>query len=314
MNGSRTQHQHDHGDHAQHDHGGHHHHLPASFGRAFAIGIALNIAFVAVEAGYGVAAGSMALLADAGHNLSDVLGLLIAWGATMLATRRPNARFTYGLKSSSILAALLNASLLLIAIGAIAVEAVQRFLYPAPVNSQTVMIVAAIGVVINGLTALLFMRGRKSDLNIRGAFLHMAVDALVSVGVVVSGLLIGLTGLLWIDPLTSLIIVVVIAIGTWGLLKESVAMSLLAVPPGVDQGDVATFLRAAPGVTGVHDLHIWPLGTTETALTAHLLMPAGHPGNAFLMHITDEMKARFGIDHSTFQIEVSETEPCDPCY
>jgi cobalt-zinc-cadmium efflux system protein len=256
----------------------------------------------------------MALVADAGHNLSDVLGLIIAWGATILAGKSPSERFTYGFKSSSILAALLNAALLLAALGAILLESVQRLLDPAPVSGQTVMIVAAIGIVINTATALLFLSGSKGDLNIRGAFLHMAADALVSAGVLISGLLILLTGKLWIDPVTSLIIVVVIAIGTWGLLKESVKLSLLAVPPGIDHIKVDAYLRGATGVTDVHDLHIWPLGTTETALTAHLLMPGGHPGDEFLMRITAELKARFRIDHATFQIELSDSQPCAPCY
>jgi cobalt-zinc-cadmium efflux system protein len=191
---------------------------------------------------------------------------------------------------------------------------VQRLLDPAPVSGQTVMIVAAIGIVINTATALLFLSGSKGDLNIRGAFLHMAADALVSAGVLISGLLILLTGKLWIDPVTSLIIVVVIAIGTWGLLKESVKLSLLGVPPGIDHIKVDAYLRGATGVTDVHDLHIWPLGTTETALTAHLLMPGGHPGDEFLMRITAELKARFRIDHATFQIELSDSQPCAPCY
>jgi cobalt-zinc-cadmium efflux system protein len=301
-------------DHADHDHGpshGHdHHHAPASFGRAFAIGIALNTAFVIIEGAYGLISGSMALVADAGHNLSDVLGLLIAWGATILSARGSSARFTYGLKSSSILAALINAALLLIAIGAIALETVQRFQAPEPINTGTMMIVAGIGIAINTFTALLFMRGRKDDLNIRGAFLHMAADALVSVGVVVAALLIGATGFLWIDPLTSLIIVVIIAIGTWGLLKDAVKMSLLAVPENVDHGQVEAYLLGAAGVANVHDLHIWPLSTSETALTAHLLMPDGHPGNGFLIRLAADMKARFRINHVTIQIEVEQGESC----
>ncbi len=250
-------HSHDHAGHSHghgHDHG--HSHAPASFGRAFAIGIILNTAFVIIEGAYGLISGSMALVADAGHNLSDVLGLLIAWGATILSTRGPNARFTYGFKSSSILAALINAALLLIAVGAIALETVQRFFSPEPVNTGTMMIVAAIGIVINTGTALLFMRGRKDDLNIRGAFLHMAADALVSAGVVVAAFLIGITGLLWIDPLTSLLIVIVITIGTWGLLKDSVKMSLFAVPANIDHGQVAVYLRGQAGVVGVRSPYL----------------------------------------------------------
>ncbi len=302
-----------HGHDHSHGHGHGHSHAPADYGRAFAIGVTLNLAFVFVEGAYGLLSGSMALVADAGHNLSDVLGLLMAWGATILSGRSPSARFTYGFKSSSILAALFNAALLLVAIGAIAMEAVQRLMEPAPVDGGTVIIVSAIGIAINTATALLFLSGRKSDLNIRGAFLHMAADALVSAGVLVSGVLIGLTGLLWIDPVTSLVIVVVIAIGTWGLLKDSVKMSLLGVPPGIDHEQVEAYLGSEPGVSAVHDLHIWPLGTTETALTAHLVMPGGHPGDAFLRRIGDEMAHRFHIDHATIQIEVSDTGLCTPC-
>lgn len=312
---------HDHAHHGHdHHHGhGHHHghhghsHAPSSFGRAFAIGITLNMAFVLVEGFYGFLSGSMALVADAGHNLSDVLGLLMAWGATVLSGRSPNERFTYGFKSSSILAALFNAGLLLIAIGAIAMEAVQRLMTPEAINGETVVIVSAIGIVINTATALLFMSGRKTDLNIHGAFMHMAADALVSAGVLISGLLIAWTGLLWIDPVTSLVIVAVIAIGTWGLLKESVKMSLLGVPTSIDHGQVGVYLRGQPGVTEVHDLHIWPLGTTETALTVHLFMPGGHPGNAFLAGLTKDLKQHFRIDHVTIQIEFGDDKACEPC-
>ena len=309
-------HHHGHGhDHAHgHGHGhSHHHHAPADFGRAFAIGILLNTGFVLIEGIYGLVAGSMALVADAGHNLSDVLGLIIAWGATVLARRSPNERFTYGFKSSSILAALINAALLLLAVGAIAAETVQRFLSPEPVNSTMMIIVAAIGILINGGTAMLFMRGSKDDLNIRGAYLHMAADALVSLGVVIAGLLIGFTGLLWIDPVASLIIVVVITVGTWGLLKDAVKLSLLGVPPSIDHNQVGVYLRGQPGVTEVHDLHIWPLGTTETALTVHLFMPAGHPGNAFLAGLTEDLQHHFRIDHVTIQIEFGDGKACEPC-
>ena len=305
-------HRHDHA-HDDHVHGpGGHHHAPASFGRAFAIGIILNTAFVVIEGAYGLLSGSMALVADAGHNLSDVLGLLIAWGATILSARSPNNRFTYGFKSSSILAALLNAVLLLIAVGAIALESIQRFFAPEPIDSNIVILVAAIGILINGFTALLFMRGGRDDINIRGAFLHMAADALVSLGVVVAGILIGITGLLWIDPLTSLLIVIVITIGTWGLLRDSVKMSLLAVPDRVDHAAVDDWLREQPGVANVHHVHIWPLGTTDTAMTAHLHMPAGHPGDAFLHRLEGEMSRRFRIGHATFQIEIDGEEDCAP--
>ncbi len=314
--GHNHDHAHHHDDAPQaHDHGHHHHgighsHAPADFGRAFAIGVVLNTGFVVIEGAYGLISGSMALVADAGHNLSDVLGLLIAWGATILSRRSPNTRFTYGLKSSSILAALINAALLLVAVGAIAVETVQRFTNPAPVNTGTMMIVAAIGIAINGGTALLFMSGRHGDLNIRGAYLHMVADALVSLGVVGAGLLIMLTGYLWIDPLTSLIIIMVIAAGSWGLLRDAVKMSLLAVPANIDHGQVAVYLRGQPGVSDVHDLHIWSISTTETALTAHLFMPGGHPGNAFILGLTQDLKAHFRIDHVTIQIEVDQEDDC----
>ncbi|MDQ0456263.1 cation diffusion facilitator family transporter [Rhizobium paknamense] len=305
-------HGHDHHDH-HHDHHGHSHgglghgHAPASFGRAFAIGIALNIVFVATEAGYGFYANSTALLADAGHNLSDVLGLIVAWVAVALGKRLPTARYTYGLGASSILAALVNAMLLLVAIGAIAWEAVHRFYEPAPVEGVTVMIVAGIGIFVNGITAWLFASGSKHDLNIRGAYLHMMADAAVSAGVVIAGLLIIYTGWSWVDPAVSLVIVVVIFIGTWGLLKGSVALSLQAVPSGVDAAAVRAFLAGLPGVSALHDMHIWPISTSQTALTAHLVMPE-HQGSAdaFLDKVQDELLRRFGIDHATLQIETGE--------
>ena len=301
---------------AGHSHSHGHDHAPAqgSHGRAFAIGILLNSAFVLVEATFGLLSGSMALVADAGHNLSDVLSLLIAWGASVMATRPASARFTYGLKSSTILAALANAALLLVAIGAILFETLHRLFNPAPVEGFTMIVVAGIGIVINTATALMFMRGRKHDINIRGAFLHMAADALVSVGVVVAGVAILLTGALWIDPVTSLIIVAVIAWGTWGLLKDSVKMSLLAVPDTIDEGEVRGYLSGLPGVGAVHDLHIWPMSTTETALTAHLVMPQGHPGDAFLHDLAHELEHRFHIGHATVQVETSQhTHPCMDC-
>jgi cobalt-zinc-cadmium efflux system protein len=314
-NGMPHDHDHDHAhDHAGHDHGsrshGGHSHAPASFGRAFAIGTALNIAFVAIEGGYGIVSGSMALLADAGHNLSDVLGLLIAWAAATLGRRSPGGRYTYGLRSSSILAALINALLLLVALGVIAVEAVGRFAEPEPVAGKTVMIVAAIGILVNGVTALLFMRGSKGDLNIRGAFLHMAADAAVSAGVVVAGFVILKTGFVWIDPVVSLVIVAVVAAGTWSLLRDSVNMSLQAAPPGLDPTEVEDFLRARDKVEDIHDLHVWPMSTTETALTVHLLVPTGYPGDAFSAEIAAALKTRFGIDHSTIQIEIDPAVDC----
>lgn len=285
-----------------HEHSGHAD-KPRDFGRAFAIGVALNAGFVVVEATYGFLANSIALIADAGHNLGDVLGLCVAWGASILARRAPSARFTYGLRSTSILAALFNATFLLIAVGAIAVEALRRFSEPAPVAGTTVIVVAAIGIVINTATALLFFAGRKGDLNIRAAFLHMATDAAVSAGVVVAGVVIVVTGFLWIDPAVSLAIAFVIMIGTWGLLRESFAMSLHGVPAGVDGEGVRAFLGGVPGVTQVHDLHIWPMSTTETALTAHLVMPDGDGGDAGLARITDGLRERFAIAHATIQVE-----------
>ena len=293
--------------HHHHDHGhDHHHHAPASFGRAFAIGIVLNSAFVAIEATYGFLSGSMALVADAGHNLSDVLSLAVAWCASVLAARPPSARFTYGYKSSSILAALFNAALLFIALGAILVETVHRLIAPAPVAAGPVMIVAAIGIVINTVTALLFLRGGAHDINIRGAYLHMAADAAVSAGVVVAGLLIALTGAWWIDPVTSLVIVGIIAAGTWGLLKDSLKMGLHGVPASVDGDKVERYLAGLPGVSAVHDLHIWPMSTTETAMTAHLVIPAGHPGDAFLNTLADTLVHDFAICHATVQIETAD--------
>lgn len=297
----------DHGhDHAgdDHKHGGPGHvHAPASFGRAFAVGIILNTVFVAVEAGYGFYANSMALLADAGHNLSDVLGLAVAWIAVILAKRIPTPKYTYGLGASSILAALANAMLLLVAVGAIAWEAIGRFWDPAPVTGVTVMVVAGIGILINGVTAFLFSSGSKGDLNIRGAYLHMAADAAVSAGVVVAGLLIILTDWTWIDPAVSLVIVIVILWSTWGLLKGSVAMSLNAVPEGIDAAGVRDYLAGLPGVTDVHDLHIWPMSTSETALTVHLVVPEGSSGDQFLVHVRTVLLQRYRIQHATLQVE-----------
>ena len=301
---------HSHGSGHGHSHGGGHghghDHGPADYGRAFAIGIVLNTAFVVVEAVYGFLSGSMALVADAGHNLSDVLSLILAWGAATLAKKPPSNRFTFGYKSSTILAALANAMLLLAALGVILWETLHRFADPQPIEPGTVMIVAGIGIVINTATALLFMSGRKSDINIRGAFLHMAADALVSLGVVIAGALIWYTGALWIDPVTSLLIVALIAWGTWGLLKDSIRMSLLGVPAGIDEGAVRGYLGGIDGVARVHDLHIWPMSTTETALTAHLVMPGGHPGDGFLMEVAEELKHHHRIGHATIQVETSD--------
>lgn len=294
---------------AGHDHGGHSH-APVDFGRAFLIGTILNLGFVVVEAGYGIASNSMALIADAGHNLSDVIGLLVAWGAATLSKRRPSATYTYGLRRSSILAALFNALFLLVAIGAIAFEAIRRFANPAPVEGGTVMAVAAVGILVNGITAWMFARGRKGDINIRGAYLHMAADAAVSAGVVIAGLMIASTGWLWIDPAVSLAIVVVIFIGTWGLLRDSVAMSLDKVPAGIEPAEVEEALAALPGVARVHDLHIWPISTTEPALTCHLVMPSGHPGDAFLHATAAMLHDHFSIGHATMQVETEDDAAC----
>lgn len=299
------------GAHHDHDHGHGHVHAPRDFGRAFAVGTALNLGFVIVEAVYGLLAGSMALLADAGHNASDVLGLLIAWGAATLARKGPRGRYTYGFRSSTILAALLNALLLLVAVVVIAGEAIRRFADPEPVAGGTVMLVAGIGIVVNTATALLFLSGRKQDININGAFLHMAADAAVSAGVVVAGFLIARTGAVWIDPVASLVIVAVIAASTWGLLRDSVAMSLHAAPAGVDPDAIAAFLLEQPGVADLHDLHVWPMSTTETALTVHLLLPGGYPGDAYTARLAGALHDRFGIDHTTVQIETDAGVPCE---
>jgi cobalt-zinc-cadmium efflux system protein len=310
---------HDHADHEAHDHGGHDHaghahgghghsHAPANFDRAFAIGVALNVGFVVVEAAYGIISNSLALLADAGHNLGDVAGLLLAWGAAWLSRRAPTAKRTYGYGRTSILAALANAVLLLVAIGAIGWEAVQRFAHPEPVQGLTVMIVAAIGIAVNGGTALLFMRGRKGDINIRGAFLHMASDAGISAGVVVAGLVMMLTGWLWLDPVVSLLLVAVVALGTWGLLKDSVALAIDEVPSGISRDDVYAHLQALGGVTDVHDLHIWPLSTTSTALTVHLVCEGDRIDDDLTGRIVEQLKARFKIDHATIQFETGRLD------
>jgi cobalt-zinc-cadmium efflux system protein len=296
--------------HAGHDHAAGHAHAPADFGRAFLIGITLNLGFVAVEATYGILANSVALLADAGHNLSDVLGLVAAWAAATLAKRAASKTYTYGLRRTTILAALFNAVFLLVAVGGIAFEAIGRLRAPEPVASGTVMAIAAIGIVVNGITAWLFARGRKGDINIRGAFLHMVADAAVSAGVVVAALVVGLTGWTWLDPVTSLVIVAVILVGTWGLLRDSVGLSLDRVPAGIEHGEVEAALVALPGVARVHHVHIWPLSTTEVALTAHLVMPDGCPGDAFLHDTNAMLHDRFEIGHSTLQIERGTSGDC----
>ena len=295
--------------HAGHAHG-HDHGAGGSFGRAFLLGIALNVAFVAVEAVFGLATRSTALLADAGHNLSDVLGLAVAWGGATLARTPPSKRFTYGLKGSTILAALANALLLLVALGAIVLEAVQRLGDPPPVIGTTVAAVAAVGIAVNAATAWLFARGRHGDINIRGAYLHMAADAAVSAGVVVAGLVIWRTDWRWLDPAVSLLIAAIIFWQTWGLLRETVEMALGAVPRGIDYDGVEAALTALPGVEQVHDLHIWPMSTTEPVLTAHLVMPEVAAGDGFLAGAQTMLHDRFGIGHATLQVETGRHQPC----
>jgi cobalt-zinc-cadmium efflux system protein len=305
---------HDHDHHNHHDHAHGHSHAPASFNRAFAIGIVLNLLFVAIESFYGWRVNSLALLADAGHNLSDVAGLVLAWGGVLAIQLKPNARHTYGWKRATILGAFANALLLLVAMGGLAWEAVGRLLSPqAAVQAQgvTIMVVAGIGIVINTATALLFMRGSQGDLNIRGAFLHMAGDALVSAGVVVAGALALWMGWSWLDPVVSLLIAGIIVLGTWGLFKQSLHLLFDGVPDSVDPAAVRDYLAALPGVSRVHDLHIWAVGTSHIALTAVLVMPQGHADDAFLQAASEHLRARFGITHSTIQVvQAPFTEPC----
>lgn len=295
-------HTHDHGTaHGSHDHA-HFHPTPDPHNRAFGIGIALNLGFVAVEAGFGWTVGSLALLADAGHNLSDVIGLVLAWLAYWLSRRPAQGRRTYGYGRATILASLANAVLLFMAVGAIIVEAVQRFSSPVPVASGTVAVVAAVGIAVNALTAWLFVAGSRHDLNMRGAFLHMAADAAVSLGVVLAGIGMRFTGWSWLDPAMSMVIALVIAFTTWGLLRESAHMAMDVVPAHIDQRAVEAYLRALPGVTAVHDMHIWPLSTTAVALTAHVVMPGGSDG-VFLNAMAETLRERFAIGHVTVQIE-----------
>jgi len=293
------------------DHGrGGHDDAPTDFGRAFAIASVLNIALVVAQVVFGVLANSVALIADAGHNLGDVLGLLLAWGAHGMARWQPTQRYTYGFRSASILVALFNGIILMVATGAIAWEALRRLAGTAEVGGVTVMIVAAIGIVVNGVSAWLLMAGRRGDLNVRGAFLHLLGDAAISFGVVVAGAVIYLTGWNRLDPLASLVISVLIVWGTWGLLRESIMMSLDAVPQGIDRSRVEDYLRRLPGVTEVHDLHIWAMSTTETALTVHLVIPGGHPGDGFMAEVCKELRARYHVHHATIQIETG-AHPCE---
>jgi cobalt-zinc-cadmium efflux system protein len=314
-------HDHDHGhDHHDddHDHGHHHGHdhgMPADASaatlRMFAIGIGINLAFVIVEVGFGWWADSLALMADAGHNFGDVIGLALAWGAAVLGARRASQRFTYGLGGTTILAALANAMLLLIAVGGIVFAAVERLVAPTAVDDTIVVWVAVVGIFVNAGTALLFLSRRKDDLNVRGAYLHMVSDAAVSLGVVAAGLVIRYTGLSWIDPAMGLVVAVVILVGTWGLMRDSMRLALAAVPGNIDALAVRGYLETLPGVDAVHDLHIWAMSTSENAMTAHLVMPAGHPGDAFLCEVADTIESRFRIGHVTTQIETADgPAPC----
>jgi len=299
-----------------HDHS-EHSHEPPEHNTAFAIGVVLNLGFVVVEVCYGLAAHSLALISDAGHNLSDVFCLLLAWGALRLTKAAPTKRRTYGWRRSSIFAALINAVILLVAVGAITVEAIRRFARPEEVAGGTVMAVAAIGIVINGITALLFMAGRKRDLNVKGAFLHMVGDAAVSAGVVLAALAIKMTGWQWLDPAASLAIGAVIVWGTWGLLRESINLSMDAVPAGIDPSAVENYLANLEGVRAVHDLHIWAMSTTEVALTVHLVMEQQPRDDLFLHDVSDALRDRFGIGHATTQIECGNCErdcPQEPAH
>lgn len=292
-----------------HDHSHHHHHHEVeNYNRSFAIGVILNLVFVAIEAGYGVFSGSLALIADAGHNLSDVMSLLLAWGASILATKPATENRTYGFRKVTILASLLSAVLLLLALGAIAWEAIGRFRSPKPVQGMTVIVVALIGVVINTITALLFVKGQKHDLNLRGAFLHMAADAVVSLGVVVAGVIIMFAGWSWIDPVMSLVIVAVIFVGTWGLLRESISYTLDFVPRDIDSRGIKDYLEGLERVLSIHDLHIWPMSTTATALTVHLVVQDNVLDNAFLSEIQHHLHDHFRIEHATVQVELSDED------
>ena len=299
-----TRHAHGHSGHG-HSHGHGHHHAPSSHGKAFALAVTLNALFVVVETAASFISGSTALLADAGHNLGDVLSLLLAWGASVLAARPPGPGFTYGLKSSSILAAIANAALLWVALGAVLLETVQRFWQPAEVNGGQVMAVAAAGIAVNVASALLFAKGSKDDLNLRAAFQHLMADAVVSASVVFVGLMVVLTNQNWIDPLASMAITVGLAWASWDLLKDAVKMGMLAVPRHIDEGAVRDYLAGHDGVSAVHDLHIWGMSTTESALTAHLVMPGGAPGDLFLRDLAAQLEQRFKIHHATIQVEAA---------
>ncbi|MFZ0125528.1 MAG: cation diffusion facilitator family transporter [Xanthobacteraceae bacterium] len=299
-------HEHDHDHHAGHDHG--HSHAPTSFGRVFAIGVTLNLVIVAAELVFGYLANSLSLISDAAHNFTDVVGLLLAWGGAWLAARQPTARYTYGFRRASILAALGNAALLLIATGGILIEALHRFQDPQPVATGTVMAVATLGILVNGATAVMFMSGRKDDLNIKGAFLHMVGDAGISVGVVIGAALVSVTGWLWLDPAISVAIALAVLWSSWGLARDSVNLALDAIPRDIDHEAVQAYLRDLPGVSEVHDLHIWAMSTTETALTAHLVRPGAGLDDPMLHETCRQLELRFKIKHATLQIEAGNTE------
>lgn len=287
-----------------------HSHKPKDYNRAFAIGVALNVVFVVIEAGYGIATGSLALIADAGHNLSDVIGLLLAWGANFLSGKPPTEKRTYGFRKLTIMASLASAILLLFALGCITWEAIGRLFHPKPIEGITVIVVAAIGVVINTITALLFISGQKHDLNIKGAFLHMAADAAISLGVVIAGAVIMATGWLWMDPVVSLLIVVVILAGTWPLLRDSVNLAIDSVPRGIDILGIRDYLASLENVAQIHDLHVWAMSTTEVALSVHLIISDDSWDNNFLSNLQQELLDRFGIAHATIQIERPNDTPC----
>jgi cobalt-zinc-cadmium efflux system protein len=303
-------------DESHHHHGHHHnhshHHTPGNYNRAFIVGLILNVSFVLIEFSFGFFANSITLIADAGHNLSDVLGLLLAWIASLLAQRQSSSKYTYGWRKSSIIAAFLNAVFLMLVTGSIIWESMQRLMHPHEVQSLIMIYVAIVGVLINTGTALMFLSGRKDDLNIRAAFQHMAADALVSIGAVFAGIGILFTNWLWLDPVFSLFISALIILGTWGLLKESFHLSIDGVPPNIDERLVHTYLSEHAGIEGIHDLHIWSLSTMEVALTAHLIMPGGHPGDDVLLAIGRELKEHFNIHHSTLQIEIGDSDRLCP--
>lgn len=298
------------GHHHQHGHSHAHSHAPSNFGKAFLIGITLNLTYVFAELFYGLMSKSLALVSDASHNFSDVISLILAYTAVLLATRKPSAKYTYGLKSTSILASLTNAVLLLIAVGIIIWEAIERLQHPEPIQGNTVILVASLGILINFTTAMLFAKGQKGDLNVRGAFQHLMADALVSVGVVVSGIVYLYTGWTWLDPMVSLLVALVITLGTWGLLRESLRLALAGVPHGIQLDDIHTHLQNVPGVIEVHDLHVWAFGTTETALTVHLVMEVPRNSLDFHRQLRKDLHDHFGIEHVTVQVEEPGDLPC----